>query len=138
MTHTMRLDFDADPLTMRMARKQVGAAARAVGADEYDAGRIELAVAEALANVYAHAYGRAAGPVGVEIAYEPGRLCVTVQDAGRRLGTPFEPRFPDPPDPRLGTGYGLYIIKELMDEAELAHAGPGGHGTAVRMGIRLT
>ena len=57
------------------------------------------------------------GPVELEIAYAGRRLAVTIHDAGK--GLPFEPHFPAPPDPYTGNGYGLQVIKELMDEAEL-------------------
>lgn len=137
VAHTMNLRFHTDPLTMRMARKQAGAAAKAVGAGEYDAGRIELAVAEALSNAHEHAYEGGSGPVELEIVYEPGYLTLTVSDEGNRTGAPFDLRFPDPPPPRLGDGYGLQVIKSSMDEAEFVRSGPEGRGTTIRMAMRL-
>ena len=137
MAYLMKHHFDTHPVLMRMARKETGAAARSVGVGEDDAGRLELAVAEALSNAHEHAHGGIPGPVVLEITHEPGLFSVAVHDAGPRSGRPFEPEFPDPPDPRVGNGYGLQIIKSLMDYAELEHSGTDGHGTTVRMGIRL-
>jgi len=135
MAHVVKLHFQTDPIMLRMVRKQVVAAASAVGAVERDAGRVGLAVGEALVNAHDHGYGGAPGPIELEIAYEPHRFTVTVHDEGR--GLPLGPQFPDPPDPRTGHGYGLQLVKELMDEAELQDPGPKGRGATVRMAIRL-
>jgi serine/threonine-protein kinase RsbW len=135
MSHVVKLHFQTDPVLLRIVRKQIVAAASAVGAMEHDVARVELAVGEALANAHDHGYGGTPGPIELEIAYEPHRFAVTVHDEGP--GLPLGPQFPDPPDPRTGTGYGLQVIKELMDEAELQYSGPKGRGTTVRMAIRL-
>ena len=131
----MNLRFETEPLTLRIARKMAAAAASAVGAADFDAQRIELAVGEALSNAYLHAYDQAAGPVELEIAYETHRLVATVHDEGK--GLPFEPKFPEPPDPARGNGYGLHVIRELVDEAGIQHPGIKGRGTSLRMAIRL-
>jgi anti-sigma regulatory factor (Ser/Thr protein kinase) len=134
MTH-VRLHFETEPVSLRMVRKQTAAAALAVGAPAYDAQKIELAVGEALANAYFHAYDGARGPVDLEIAYDGTRFAITVHDQGK--GLPFEPEFPAPPDPAEGGGYGLIVIKGLMDEAQFMHPGPTGRGTIVQMAIRV-
>ncbi len=135
MAHVVSLRFKAAPVLLRIARKQVAAAARAVGAGELDAGRVELAVGEALANAHDHGYGGAPGPIELEITYEPHRFAVTVRDEGP--GLPSGRQFPDLPDRRTGNGYGLQVINELMDETELQRSGPTGRGTTIRMAIRL-
>ncbi|MHB8732679.1 MAG: ATP-binding protein [bacterium] len=131
MAHVVSLHFEAAPVLLRMVRKQVAAAARAAGAVELDAQRVEMAVGEALTNARDHGYGGLPGPIELEIAYEPRRFAVTVHDEGRG------PRFPDAPDRRTGNRYGLQVIKELMDETILQRSGPTGRGTTVRMAIRL-
>lgn len=131
----MSLHFEAAPVLLRIVRKQVAAAARAVGAGKRDAGRVELAVGEALANAHDHGYGGAPGPIELVIACEPHRFAVTVRDEGP--GLPPGLQFPDPPDRRAGNGYGLQVINELMDETELQRSGPTGRGMTVRMAIRL-
>ncbi|HKX17050.1 MAG TPA: ATP-binding protein [bacterium] len=137
MAHVVKHHFETNAIAMRMVRKEAGAAARAVGATEYDAGRVELAVCEAIANAHVHAYDGDPGPIVLEITYEPGRFSVAVHDDGPRTGPPFEPKFPEPPDPKVGNGFGLQIIKRVMDYASLEHYGANGHGTTVRMGIWL-
>ncbi len=135
MAHVVKLRFQTDPVLLRIVRKQVVAAASAVGAKERDAGRVGLAVGEALVNAHDHGYGGTPGPIELEIAYEPHRFTVTVHDEGS--GLPLGAQFPDPPNPPTGYGYGLQLVKELMDEAELLDPGPKGRGTTVRMAIRL-
>jgi serine/threonine-protein kinase RsbW len=126
----------AEPLAMRMARKQAAAAAVAVGASDYDARRIELAVGEALSNVRRHAYDSTPGPIEMEITHDGGRLAVAVHDEGK--GLPFEPRFPGLPQAHTGGGgYGLYVIKEVVDDARIEHPGGKGRGTSVHMAILL-
>jgi anti-sigma regulatory factor (Ser/Thr protein kinase) len=135
MAYVITQHFQTNPVLQRIVRKQVAAVAIAMGALGDDAGRLELAVGEALANAHEHGYGGTAGPIELEIVYEQKRLAITIHDEGE--GLPFEPRLPDPPDPRTGNGYGLQVIKGLMDEVGLQHPGPKGRGTTIRMAIRL-
>lgn len=134
MTQIVTLHFDTEPVVMRVVRKQTAAAAAALGGTARNAEWVEVAVSEALANAHVHGYGGAAGPVELEIACEGDTFGVTIHDAGR--GMPFAPHFPAAPDPRTGGGWGLQVIKELMDEAALC-SGPNGVGTTVRMSIHL-
>lgn len=134
MTQTVTLHFHTEPVLMRVVRKQIAAAATALGATERRAGRIELAVSEALSNAHFHGYEGAPGPVEVEIAYEGDTFGVTIHDEGQ--GLPSAPHVPVAPDPRTGGGWGLQVIKELMDEMVLC-PGPNGVGTTVRMSIHL-
>lgn len=134
MTHTVTLHFHTEPLLMRVVRRQTAAAAAALGATAASAGRIEVAVGEALANAHDHGYGGAPGPVELEIAFEGDLFGVTIYDAGR--GLLDVPHFPAAPDSRRNSGWGLKVIKELMDEAVL-RPGPKGVGTTLRMSVRL-
>lgn len=135
MAQTVTLHFHTEPLLMRVVRKQTAAAASALGASALCAGWIELAVGEALANARDHGYCGAPGPVELDIAYGDNSLTVSIHDEGKGLSC--APDFPTAPDPRGGGGWGLQVIKELMDDAELHCPGPKGVGTTVRMSIRL-
>lgn len=128
------LHFETEPVSLRVARKQIAAAAGALGASELDARRVELAAGEALTNAYRHAYGEAEGPVDVEILHDGDRFVIVVHDEGQ--GRPCEGGLAAPPDPKTGGGYGLRVIRELMDEAEISPRAEG-RGTCVRMGLRL-
>ncbi|MDN5916145.1 MAG: ATP-binding protein [Pseudonocardia sp.] len=90
------------------------------------AGDVVLAVNEAVTNAVTHASApqatpprRAAVPVRVWMAveaHEPGRrLLIRVRDHGTW----------QPADPARG-GYGLVLMRELMDHLELVHPGTGG------------
>jgi anti-sigma regulatory factor (Ser/Thr protein kinase) len=133
MTHTVRLLFDTDPLVMRAVRKQTATAATVFGATEYQAGRVELAVAEALSNAHEHAYDGKSGPIELEMMYALDEFAVTIHDDGKKF---WIAQWPNVPNPRPGNGYGLEIIKRLMDEADFQDGGSKG-GTTLRMAIHL-
>ena len=131
---TLRLLFTTEPTVLRIVRKQVAAAAAALGAQEYDVRRVELAVGEALNNAYLHAYDRHPGPLEVELAFQDSELAVAVHDEG--AGLPFEP-VSERPDRRIGNGYGFHVIKQLVDKLEIQHPGVKGRGTSVRLAVKL-
>jgi anti-sigma regulatory factor (Ser/Thr protein kinase) len=89
------------------------------------AGAIELAVVEAANNIIKHAYGGEPGHrVELELKRKPGRLVISISDWGKAISNdipspPPAPRF-DPHDP-VGLqegGMGLFIISQVMDQAE--------------------
>jgi serine/threonine-protein kinase RsbW len=133
MAHTVKLHFETDPIIMRAVRKQTATAAIVFGATEYQAGRIEVAVAEALSNALEHGFGGNVGPIELEIECVRNQFAVTVHHDGKKFLTE---QWPEPPDPRVGNGYGLQIIRELMDEADFQNGGPAG-STTLRMAIYL-
>jgi len=78
---------------------------------------VELALQETCTNVVEHAYaGQEGGRIHVQFTLSPTphRLTVDIRDTGR----PFNPDLVAEPD--LDTvqyrGYGLFLIKELMDQ----------------------
>jgi serine/threonine-protein kinase RsbW len=88
---------------------------------------VELAVQEACTNIVEHAYaGQDGGRVHVQFTLSrlPRRLTVDIRDTGKS----FDPDLVAEPD--LDTiqyrGYGLFLIKELMDQATY-HPGPTGN-----------
>jgi anti-sigma regulatory factor (Ser/Thr protein kinase) len=133
MTHTVKLHFATDPIIMRAVRKQTATAAIVFGATEYQAGRIEVAVAEALSNAHEHGYDGNTGPIELAIECVRNEFAVTVHHEGKKSLTA---RWPEPPDPRVGDGYGLQLIRELMDEADFQKGGPT-EGMTLRMAIYL-
>lgn len=84
---------------------------------EDEAARIQIALQEALINVVRHAHKNDASKtlvVGLEAT--PERLVIEVEDFGPGLPPPERrPPDPDPSKPREG-GYGLFIMRETMDE----------------------
>ena len=118
---------------MRAARKLVRAAAIARGASETVAGEIELAVGEALAYAYEHAYGRRSGPLNMNIAFNEESLVIEIRNHGKPITPPVIPTEP----PTGEWGRGLYLIQQLMDEVEVIYPVADGSGTALLMAKRV-
>jgi serine/threonine-protein kinase RsbW len=122
----VELEFPAVRASAVRARHAVRRVAEGAVADLY---AVELAVAEAVANVILHAYrGRdgAQAVFRVEVGVERDHLCVVVADDG--LG--MAPR-PDSP----GLGLGLALIADATDALEIEERE---RGTRVVMRFRLT
>ena len=89
------------------------------GFDEEDVYKISLAVDEACTNVIRHAYGQEGQYfVEVEVEADEAKFTVIVADNGRGFD-PLQIREPDIQDNmarhKFG-GFGLYLMKTLMDE----------------------
>ena len=77
----------------------------------------QMALQEACINVVRHADGRdASRPLVVSLAADRDRLVLEIEDFGPGLpAREDQPPDPDPAHPREG-GYGLFIMRETMDE----------------------
>jgi serine/threonine-protein kinase RsbW len=126
----LQLQLDSHPESLGDARRQVRDAMMHAGLDLDAARNMEIAVGEALSNVYQHAYRTGIGPVLVEVLRTSTGLTVTVSDEGDAVATPVIPRML-PPRTKPG-GRGLYMIRRLVDDLEIC-VGPKGHGVTVRM-----
>jgi anti-sigma regulatory factor (Ser/Thr protein kinase) len=93
-------------------------------------------VGEALSNAFIHAYGRSVGPLEIDMAFDGSQFSVIVHDRGKPLTARLSIPKTIPADKGQG-GRGLYVIGQLMDEAEVLHPGPRGNGTAIRMVKRV-
>ena len=94
--------------------------------------RVRLALVEALTNVVRHAYaGRPPGPMEMTLAMDGEEIVAVIEDEGTR----FEPRedasLPAPSDLRE-SGYGLGIIREVMDDVEYDHDPERGNRLTLR------
>jgi anti-sigma regulatory factor (Ser/Thr protein kinase) len=89
------------------------------GATEDETFDITVASQEACANAIEHAYGPGRAEFAVEASYDAGRVAITIADQGRWR-------------PPRGTnrGRGLPLMRELMDDVEIAQ---GEDGTAVTL-----
>jgi serine/threonine-protein kinase RsbW len=87
---------------------------------------MQLAVQECCANIVDHAYKEGDGRIVATLMLvdEPRRIVVELHDNGR----PFEPEII--PKPTLGEpqirGYGLFLMRELLDEVDY-DSQPGGN-----------
>jgi serine/threonine-protein kinase RsbW len=105
----------SDPRRFQDARTWVTEIAVGAGFLEHEAHHLSLAVSEACANAYVHAYGRKNdGRIDLQVVVENGDLYMTVRD----YGTTFDFSRYQPPD--LSSlpegGYGIFLMRELMDE----------------------
>lgn len=90
-----------------------------------DAGEVLVACGEACANVVQHAYGPAPGDMEVEAQLVDGSVEITVRDRGSWRA----------PSGR-GGGWGLQLMKALMESVEVEH-GPDGTEVRMRRIVRL-
>ncbi|MFL5342918.1 MAG: ATP-binding protein [Gemmataceae bacterium] len=93
---------------------------------------IELALQEAATNVVRHAYGNEPGrPIQLDVIADEHHLEVTITHTGED----FDPEAVPPPsfDGSRTGGFGLHLIRTLMDEVCYLHGEPG---CGVRMSKR--
>lgn len=90
------------------------------------ASKVQLAVHEVCTNIVKHAYaGQPGGRITATLTLttSPSRLVVELTDRGRPF-TPPGPPAPDLTQPQEG-GYGLFLVRSLMDEVAYSRAEPG-------------
>ena len=86
--------------------------------------RVQLALQEACINVVRHAHKHDATlPLVVGITARPDLLVLEIEDFGPGIpDRAHQPSDPDPEKPREG-GYGLFIMRETMDEVRSERRG---------------
>ena len=131
MTWKFSVNFEITPRIIPTIRKLIAGTARTEGASETDAFTIEAAVNEVLSNAYLHAYAGNAGPLSVDVSYDGIRLQILVHDHGAPITN--IPMIPKTSPPKGADHRGLYLVGQLMDEAEIIHPYRDGRGTAVRL-----
>ncbi len=112
-----RLVLPADLSELGRARAFVRQRAEPAGFPARALGEIDLAVTEAVSNVIRHAYDEdASQKFALEVTVEGDALIVEIIDQGATPeGLPEED--PDLDDPGPG-GYGLYLIRTVMDDVQ--------------------
>lgn len=126
----MRLEMSSDPRYLCAVRQMVVQLARAAGFPEGPAGKVALAVDEALTNVMKHGYDcRPDGPIWITftpVQDSAGRagLRVEVRDEARQVD-PSDIKGRDLANIRPG-GLGVHIIREVMDEVTYQRGTPKG------------
>ncbi len=127
--NTVHLRITADPEDLPRVREALGAVLDQVGFDPAEAGKIVLAIDEALANVIKHGYGGSCEePIDIRISSieEGGRsgIRVSIRDFGQQV-EPSTISGRDLEDVRPG-GLGVHIMRSVMDEVAYDHADPEG------------
>lgn len=132
MANREELTITSELERIRDARQWLLDCARANGVADGDAWAVELALAEALANVIRHGYGGRPGlQIGIALAIEQDRVEIEVNDNAEPFAR--ETVAIQPLDtPRTG-GYGLHLIEEVMDAVEYSGDERGGRLRMVKL-----
>lgn len=134
MEQTLRMEIRSDPAELKQVRTRAEDFALAAGLSPCEAGRVVLAMDEAITNIIRHAYDGATNcPIEIHLAVRGATLHVTLRDHGRCVPRTCI-RSRDLNDVRPG-GLGVHIMTECMDSVEYQPA-PGG-GTTLTMTKRI-
>lgn len=122
--HLERMSIPSDPARFREVRLWIQSLSQHAGQGPGEIHDLSIALTEALSNAHRHAYGgRTDGRVDVEVEIAAGAVRVSVRD----YGSSFDPqsvRSPELTTPLEG-GYGVYLIRQLMDQVEFPAVNPG-------------
>ena len=120
-----KLIIDSSLDKISQARRWAAQHARVTGFNSRDIFAIELAMGEALSNIMRHAYdGEPGHKIHLSLTIDETKLSLTIIDSGRK----FDPAIHPPPKldvPKEG-GYGIYLIKKVMDEVTYDTSAPKG------------
>ena len=117
----------------KVAMEAAAAAAKRMGFSPDRIADLKTAVAEACINAIEHGNkSDASSRVVVVLTVEPERLEVNVADEGHE---PFPPAISEPGRPEDHRGWGMFLIRHLMDRVEVSTEPDGGN--QVRMVIFL-
>jgi serine/threonine-protein kinase RsbW len=126
MTGDFRARFPNARWAAAFARRALIAHIAAYGYADGDLADIETAVGEALANAVEHGY-RADTAFEVRAHLERDRIVIEVQDEGRGF-TPAGPSSVAKPSLDSSRGFGIYLMRHLMDAVDYDE-----RGTCVRL-----
>jgi len=117
MTLQADLALDSRVQEIPRARQWVSAHARAAGFSDTEVRNLGLALSEACANVIKHAYhGQPNHPIELHLTVDEARVELAIRDRGTKFNlTSYQP--PNLDESQEG-GYGIFIIRGLMDEVE--------------------
>jgi serine/threonine-protein kinase RsbW len=120
-----QLVIDSNIESIADARHWAAQHAAAGGFDQNAIFSIELAVGEAIANIVRHAYNNQPGfKIHLSLTIDNEKFNLRITDFGRK----FDPV--DLPSPNLDTpregGYGIYLMKKVMDEVTYDTSPPQG------------
>jgi serine/threonine-protein kinase RsbW len=128
MTGDFRARFPNTRRAAAFARRSLIAHIASYGYPDGDLADIETAVGEALANAAEHG-NRAGTGFEVRVYVERDRVVIEVQDEGAGFRSSAAPSKPRNDAPR---GFGIYLMRHLMDEVNFDE-----RGSCVRLTKRL-
>jgi serine/threonine-protein kinase RsbW len=124
-----RAAYASDIKNVALARQSVAGFAAECGFAEEDVSDIRLAAGEALSNAVEHGSGTAARNIMVECTFEDDTLVIVIEDSASSFTEPPVQTSVQPDD--RGRGFGIFLMRRLMDEVTFAR-----NGTIVRLARR--
>jgi serine/threonine-protein kinase RsbW len=118
-----RLAFAPDLESLKPVREFVEAHAKEAGLPDGAAKDLVLAVDEALTNIIDHGGAPADGLIEVDVPRSADGCVVRIRDNGRAFdptAVPDEPPPDSPLDREAPGGFGLFLIKHLVDDVRYA------------------
>lgn len=118
---------------LQEVRSFIDRAGASLGLSERVLGDLRLAVDEAVTNVVLHGYGNAGGVVELRMHADGDDVTVSILDRARRFD-PDEvktPQLDTPLKDRPAGGMGIFLIRQMTDQAEYLPR-PGG-GNEIRL-----
>ena len=123
--------YASDIRNVALARQAIASFAMECGFTEDDVSDIRLAAGEALSNAVEHGSENAQRGLTVECTFDGSDLAIQVEDGGRGFPEPSHKPTVQPDD--RGRGFGIFLMRRLMDEVTFAK-----NGTVVRLVRRQT
>jgi serine/threonine-protein kinase RsbW len=121
-----RANFSSDIRNVALARQSIARFASVCGFSEEAIADVRLAAGEALSNAVEHGRSTRSKGFTVHCAFDGTKLTVEIRDSGRGFPAPPE-RVSVEPDDR-GRGFGIFLMRRLMDNVSFAR-----NGTVVRL-----
>jgi serine/threonine-protein kinase RsbW len=121
-----RLTIPSTTLKLSRVRRFVEGHARDCGFPSDVVDQLSLAVDEACTNVIRHAYsGTKSGPVDISVDVDSDRFTITIRDEGDSIDLEkyAEPDLNKSVKKRRGGGFGVHIMRSLMDLVEYEKRG---------------
>lgn len=114
---------------LQEVRSFIDRAGASLGVVERVLGDLRLAVDEAVTNVVLHGYGNAGGEVELHMRADGGDVVISILDRAGRFdpGEVKAPRLDTPLHGRPAGGMGIFLIRQMTDQAEFLPRSGGGN-----------
>jgi serine/threonine-protein kinase RsbW len=126
LSREYRTAYTNDIRNVALARRGIAAFAAECGFSPEEISDIRLAAGEALSNAFEHGSGKPRRKIVVDCTFDRGQLTIEVHDRGHGFPEPSVQSSVEPDD--RGRGFGIFLMRRLMDEVSFAH-----NGTVVRL-----
>ena len=124
LERTFSLKVPSATENLALIREFVANVGSQAGLGDDDVAKLELAVDEACANVIEHAHGHDSNKeVTVRATFDAATLRIEVVDEGEGFDPTAVPNPLEGDNVLKGSGRGVFLINQLMDEVEYADSG---------------